>query len=139
MKGRRYQGIIGWGSRLQFPRIPGVKASAQGRDIDYGIRFYTVKTSEGRKAIRQGSGPFWSFGIPSDMDVWRTIRLEETVSTVDGQTLTDSRGQLGNGHWWRYLGIVGESADYWDVDERAAQILDEVLDGACLSSGAARQ
>jgi hypothetical protein len=139
VNGGRYEGIEGWGALLRFPRIPGVKASRQGRDIDYGIRVYYVKTNEGRKGIRHGSGPFWSYGTPSDPDVWRTIRFEETTFVAGGQSITDARGQLASGRRWRYLGRFGESADYSDVDEATAKILDKVLDGACLSSGAARR
>jgi hypothetical protein len=134
VNGGRYEGIKGWDALLQFPRIPGVKASRQGRDIDYGVRVYFIKTNEGRKGIRHGSGPMWGVGIPSDLDVWRSIRFEETTFVAGGWTITDARGQFANGHWWRYLGRFGESADYSDVGEVTAKILDKVLDGACFNS-----
>ena len=137
VNGGRYVGIEGWRALLQFPRVPGVKVSEQGNDIDFGIRFYSVKTSKGHKGIRHGSGPFWSRGTPSDMDVWRTITYEETTLVAGGQTVTDARGQLANGSRWRFLGRAGESADYSDVDQATAKILDQILDGACLSSSAA--
>jgi hypothetical protein len=139
VNGGRYEGIKGWDALLRFPRIPGVKASQQGRDIDYGVRVYFIKTNEGRKGIRHGSGPMWGYGIPSDLDVWRTVKFEETSFVAEGQTITDARGQFANGRRWRYLGRFGESADYSDVDEATAKILDKVIDGACLNSTAARR
>jgi hypothetical protein len=129
-----YVGIEGWRSVLRFPRIPGVRVSQQGRDIDFGIRCYSVETSEGRKGITHGSGPLWSFGTPLDDEVWQTSTFAEASIVAGDQTITDARGQLANGRRWRYLGRFGESADYSDVDETTAKILDQVLDGACLSS-----
>jgi hypothetical protein len=137
--GGRYEGIKGWGALLRFPIIPGVKASRQGRDIDYGIRFYYIKTNDGSKGIRHGSGPMWGFGIPSDLDVWQTVKFAETSSVAEGQTITDARGRFANGRWWRFLGRFGESADYSGVDTATAKILDKVIDGACLNSAAIRR
>lgn len=134
----RYEGLRGWAALLRFPRIPGVKASRQGRDIDFGVRVYYVNTGQTHKGIMHGSGPNWSYGIPSSLDVWRSVRFEETAFSAGGYTITDARGQLANDRRWRYLGRFGESASYSDVDETTAKVLDEVLDGACLSAGATR-
>jgi len=130
----QYDGIDGWGAGFQFPRTSGVKASRQGRDIDYGARNYYVATKQGPKGIMHGSGPLWSFGTPSDLDVWRSVKYEEVTYDVGGLTIIDARGQLPNGSRWRNLGKFGESASYSDMDEATARILDRFLDGACLKS-----
>lgn len=127
-----YEGIDGWGASFQFPRVSGVKASPQGRDSDYASRDYFVETKSGPKGIRHGSGPMWSFGIPVDQDVWRSVDYEEITYDFDGRTILDARGRMSKGNRWRYLGKFGESAWFSDVDEATAKILDMVLDGACV-------
>jgi hypothetical protein len=128
---RRFDSLEGWGASFWFPKIPGVKASRQGRDIDYGIRSYFVKTKQDPKGIRHGSGSLWGFGIPSNLDVWQSARYEETTFNSGDLTIVDARGQLPNGNRWRYLGKFGESAEYSNVDKATAKVLDQVLDGAC--------
>ncbi len=81
-----------------------------------------------------GSGPLWSFGTPSDRDVWGSAKYEEVTYDVGGLTVIDARGQLPNGNRWRYLGKFGESASYSGIDGATAKILDQFLDGACLKS-----
>jgi hypothetical protein len=128
----RYQGIDGWGASFVFPITAGVKASKQGQDVDYGQRNYYVETKQGPKGIMHGSGPLWSFGLPFDPDVWRSVRYEEVRYEVGGLTIIDARGEFPNGRRWRSLGKFGESASYSDVDLATAKILDKLLDGACL-------
>jgi hypothetical protein len=134
----RYDGIDGWGASFQFLRRVGVTASRQGHDIDYGARNYYVNTTQGPKGVMHGSGPLWSFGTPSDRDVWRSVKYEEVTYDVGGLTIIDARGQLPNGNWWRNLGKFGESAFYSEMDEATARILDQFLDGACLKSTSRR-
>jgi hypothetical protein len=90
----QYAGIDGWGASLRFPRTSGVKASRQGRDIDYGARSYYVDTKQGHKGIMHGSGPLWSFGTPRDQDVWRSVKYEEVTFDVGGRTIIDARGLI---------------------------------------------
>jgi hypothetical protein len=129
-----YIGIDGWGALFQFPKTPGVKASPQGQDIDYGARSYYVETKDGPKGIRHGSGALWSFGIPLDRDVWRSVKYEEVMYNAGRFTIIDARGRLPNGDRWRSLGKFGETASYTNMDEATAKILDGFLDGACLKS-----
>ena len=110
-----------------------MKATGQGRDVDYIIRWYYVQSEEGRKGIMHGSGANWSHGTPLDLDVWRSIRFEEAAFEAGGLTIVDARGQLPNGKWWRYLGTFCESASYSDMDEATAKILDKFLDGVCIN------
>jgi hypothetical protein len=127
-----YEGISGWDASFQFSTVPGVTAGKQGQDADYGMRRYYVDTNQGPKGIMHGSGPLWSFGIPIDRDVWKSVKYEEVTYKFGDFTVMDARGQFQNGNRWRYLGKVGESASYSDVDEATAKILDKFLDGACL-------
>jgi hypothetical protein len=124
------------GGLLGFPKMQGVKASPEGRDVDYGMRYYYVKTRRGPKGIMHGFGPTWSWGMPSDNDVSRSVQYEEVAYDAGGITIIDARGQLPNGNRWRYLGMFGESASYDDIDEATAKVLDRFLDGACLKTRA---
>lgn len=133
-----YVGIDGWGASFRFPKVEGVKVSKQGQDIDYGARSYYVETKKGPRGIRHGSGPLWGLGMPFDSDVWRSVKYEETSYDFGRQTIVDARGQWRNGQRWRYLGKLGESAAYSDVDDATSKILDKVMDGACLNSIAIR-
>jgi hypothetical protein len=128
--GRRFE-IEGWMASLKFPMIPGVTATEQSRDVDYAIRYYYVETESGRVGIRHGAGPMWSSGLPLDESVWRSVSYEEISYKFDGYPILDARGRFADGRQWRYLGPVGESAGYSDLDAATAKILDKVLDGAC--------
>ena len=133
LKTKSYVGIEGWGGGFQFLRMSGVKVSRQGQDIDYGARDYYLDTKSRPKRIMHGSGFNWSLGLPSSQNVWRSVKYEEITYDFFGELMIiDARGQLPNGRRWRYLGKIGESASYSDVDEATAKVLDKFLDGACL-------
>jgi len=126
------ESIVGWQAEFCFPKVVGVEASPQGRDADYGIRSYIVKTGSGPVGIRHGSGPMWSFGMPVDTDVWKSVEYTEATYVQDELVILDARGRTASGKRWRYLGRFGESASYSDVDEDTSRILDRMLDGMCV-------
>ncbi len=128
----RCESIVGWEAEFCFPKVAGVEASRQGRDIDYGIRFYSIKSRNGRVGITHGSGPLWSLGIPVNTDVWKSVEYAEVTYAQDGMVILDASGRTADGKRWRYLGRLGESASYSDAREDAARILDRVLDGMCV-------
>jgi hypothetical protein len=134
----RYEGIEGWGAAFEFLKMAGIKSSKQGRDIDYGVRNYYVKTKRGPKGVLHGSGPLWSFGLPVDRDVWRSVKYEEVTYENGGQPIIDARGEFANGDRWRSLGKFGESASYSDVEPATAKTLDKFLEGSCLRSAPPR-
>ena len=72
----QYEGIEGWAASFRFAMVSGINASKQGQDIDYGARSYYIDTDRGAKSIGHGSGPMWSFGMPLDRDVWRSVTCE---------------------------------------------------------------
>ena len=120
--------INGWGARFCFPRVPGVKAGRQGKDIDYGIRGYSTR----KAGIMHGSGPLWSFGLPYDPDVWQSVDYQEEIFGTDPLITIDARGRTVDGKFWRSLGKFGESASYRNASEADARLLDRVLDGVCI-------
>jgi hypothetical protein len=80
-----FDGIDGWGASFQFPKTLGITASSQTKDIDYGGRSYYVDTKQGRKGIMHGSGPLWTFGLPSDGNVWRSVKLRRSRSRPEAR------------------------------------------------------
>ena len=127
-----FETIQQWGALFRFAKMPQVTAGPQGSDIDYGMRWYLVETAAGPRGIRHGSGASWSMGFPSAIEVWRSVVFEEAWYPAGGVSIVDARGSAADGKHWRYLGREGESADYRDVDEAAARILDQFLDGPCM-------
>ncbi len=129
-----YVGIEGWQAWFRFSKIAGVSPSLQDQDIDYGYRYYSVKTSAGPKGVSQGAGPMWGGGRPLIQYVWRSLKYEEIdYSAPFSQKIVDARGEFANGNRWRSLGRFGETATYSDVDPTNARILDQFLDSACIT------
>ena len=124
------------GRLIPFPEDPRHKATRQSHDVDYGGRSYYVETRLGREGIAHGSGPSWSYGMPNDGDVWRSIKYEEITYDARPFTIIDARGQMKDGKRWRFLGKPGESASYSYMDAATAKIFDKFLDGAFLSAPA---
>jgi hypothetical protein len=129
--------LQGWSALFVFPRGQGVDASPESDDSGYGKRLYYVSTRDGDRAIEHGSdgGPSSRLGIPTDGDVWLSTEYHETIYN---NGILSAQGRLGNGNRWRYLGRFGESASYSDVDDATAEILDKVLDGACIRFSSTR-
>ena len=127
-RSERCESISGWGAHFCFPRVPGVKAGHQGRDIDYGIRGYGIRHT----GIMHGSGPNWSFGLPVTSEVWQSTEYQENVFGTDPFITIDARGRTADGKLWRSLSEFGESASYRDANEADARLLDGVLDGVCI-------
>jgi hypothetical protein len=128
----KYCGSGNWGASFQFPKTSGIKESGEGHDIDNGTRSYFIETKQGLKGIMHGSGALWSFGMPSEPDVWRSVKYDEAIYYVGRVRIIDARGQFSDGTRWRTLGKFGETASYKGMDEATAKILDGFLDSACL-------
>lgn len=128
--------LEGWNTIFRFPRIDGVKAEKQINDVDYGSRFYLVESSSKvqRRGILHGAGVTWSTGAPSDEDVWSSVEYSERTFLWSDCRFVDARGTTKEGRYWRYIGYFGESAMYWDVDEKTKALLDRELDGVCIQS-----
>jgi hypothetical protein len=123
--------IVGFGGIFCLSKVDGVEVSEQGNDVDYGLRFFSVQSKDEVKSILHGSGPTWDWGVPSNEDVWRSVDYSEQQSMVGSHRVLDARGRTSDGQFWRYVGRLGESASYRDVDTESAALLDKVLDGVC--------
>ena len=119
---------------LRFPRLRSVHISKQGHDVDYVDRYYYVETAGGKKfGITHGVGPNWTSG-PDARDIWQSTAFDEVTFKAGDVMVIDSRGQFPDGTRWRYVGTFSESAAYRRADEATRRVLDEVLDGFCVSS-----
>lgn len=123
---------IGGIFNFQIPASSGLKVSEVNYGVDSHSRSYGADASKGTKGILHGIGSAWSFGFPSDQEIWSSTRYEETTFQIGRYPIVDGKGQTKDGNWWRYLGWAGESASYSHMNEKAAKLLDQVLDSACL-------
>lgn len=131
-----YVGLEDAVTDFRFPRLAGISYGDQGHDVDYTTRIYYVTGGSKAKGIMHGTGAMWSVGIPFDRDVQQSAEYRETVYPFRGfgghLMIIDARGLSPDGTRWRFLGTVGETAEYHGLDDATAQILDKVLDGVCL-------
>jgi hypothetical protein len=118
--------------KLWFPVGEEFERGENQPDIDYSMRLYSLKIGRQRKWIRHGAGAMWSFGIPSGSDVHRSVSYSESHYRVGAYYVTDARGEYADGKRWRFVGMIGESADYSDMEPEIADKLDRVLDGVCM-------
>jgi len=112
----------------QIPKV----VITEARDIDYIVRYETVDTPDGTASIMIGNGPFWSYGIPNDDDVWNSVTYSEVARSDPNSPVwrVDARGSTAWGTYWRFSGILGQSKSYRGVSKQAAEILDLVFDHA---------
>ncbi len=118
-----------------LPQVKGVRVSKLGHDVDYSQQNHFVKVGRNRGGIVHGSGSAWSFGLPDNHDVWGSVGYSENDYTWGTDiSIVDARGQMKDGSKWRFVGLVGESASYTGVqDQQIAALLDQVLDGFCVT------
>lgn len=118
---------LGWRLRI----VPPPKAAiTKDNDIDYESYRIEFREKSSKFFLEGIFGPFATSGqIPRD---WLS-GSEPTIKTwrhgeVD---VIDGRGQLANGHYWRYVGTYGNSIRYYDVTRKAADYFDQILDLVC--------
>lgn len=131
-------GLASAKSMFCFPSVAGVEVHGQGRMGESTSRAFLVATRDGPREILLGSGPMWSLGIPYTGDVWESAEYSEKSFAIDDSEIIDARGKTMDGKLWRYLGRFGESASYYEVDERDAALADRFLDGACIGGNKER-
>jgi len=105
-------------------RVPKVKTK-QANDVDYTANWIYIDTKDGPKGIISGSGPMYSYGAPSDQQVWTSLDYFEVM--YDSGVI-DARGHSADGKYWRLQTTFGEAAQYLGMDQATAEILDCVLD-----------
>jgi hypothetical protein len=132
----RHSGCLslqGFGGAFCLTKVSGVKATAQGNDVDYGGRSFVIVTHSGKNSIEHGGGPMWGEGMPFDEDVWSAQEyVEANYRDADGFAVVDARGKNKDGTHWRSLGRFGETATYHNALEQNAMALDKVLDRVCV-------
>lgn len=120
------------GGHFCFPKIPGVKVRGHGQDIDYTTLVYSAHGPHGKRYLQHGSGPMWSFGVPEDEDVRSSVEYSERTYQGKRYFVVDARGKTAKGGMWRFLGEMGESAEYEDADPATAALFDKMMDGVCM-------
>src|SRR5215471_7490475 len=85
-----------------------------------------------RKALSAAMGVTYSFGAPSDKDVWTSLDYEE-VMYENG--VVDASGHSADGKYWRRRGIFGAAAQYYGQTREVAEQLDCVMDRVPIKLG----
>jgi hypothetical protein len=104
--------------------LPKVKTK-KANDVDYTASWFYVETKNGPKGIISGQGSSYSFGAPGDRNVWASLDYFE-VMLPNG--VIDARGHSADGKYWRMQTRFGAAAQYYDVDQSTAEVLDCIMD-----------
>jgi hypothetical protein len=111
-------------STCKVEPFPEVKTK-QMNDADYVETVLYIDTKDGPRGIRNGSGPSYSFGAPSDQVVARSLDYFEVMYESG---VIDARGHTADGKYWRLQSRFGAAAHYYGVDRETAEILDCIMD-----------
>jgi len=107
---------------------PEVKTK-KANDADYTATWFYIETKDGPKGILSGSGPSYSFGAPSNSDVWTSIDYTETMYESG---MVDASGHSPDGKYWRKRSYFGAAAQYYNVNRETAEQLNCVMDRVTL-------
>jgi hypothetical protein len=108
----------------KLERLPQVKTK-NANDIDYAATWFYVETKSGPKGIISGHGMSYSWGAPSERNVWESIEYFEVMYESG---VIDARGHTADGKYWRSQTIFGAAAQYFGMDQATAEVLDCVMD-----------
>ena len=116
------------------PEEPCAVETYESDDVDYHSTRMGMRSADGRwLAIVCGEGPSWSWGAPSDSDVWNSVEYREVMLGDAKSGLVDARGKTPDGKYWRHRGILGKSCFYSRADEPSFRLLDRIMEGGCES------
>jgi len=91
--------------------------------------WYYIETKGGPQGVLSGSGPSYSWGAPSNSDVWTSVEYAE-VMYENG--MIDASGHTSDGKYWRSRKKFGAAAQYYNVNRETADQLDCVMDRVTL-------
>jgi hypothetical protein len=121
-----------FGSHLMFSiRKRDFRISGRESDIDYVKYTVSNKRSSGSLVVWLGG----QAAAPEPSDGWFT-----NVSSFSQQNVTfsgdvvglDTKGQLGDEHFWRHVGVAGDGAAiYENVSQDDAKAFDQVIASLC--------
>jgi hypothetical protein len=111
-------------SRCKQSPPPEVKTQ-KADDVDYTATWYYVETKKGRKGVLAGTGPFYSWGAPSDSNVWTSAEYTEEMYD---NGIIDASGHSADGKYWRSRSYFQAASQYYNVDQETAELLDCVMD-----------
>jgi hypothetical protein len=105
--------------------VPPAFETKDANDIDYTATWFYIQTKEGPQGIISGSGPMYSWGAPSDDQVWTSLEYTEFMYE---NGVVDASGHSANGKYWRSRSIFGAAAQYYNQTRETAEQLDCVMD-----------
>jgi hypothetical protein len=105
--------------------VPPTFKTKQANDVDYTATWYYIETKAGPQGIISGSGPTYSWGAPSDSQVWTSVDYSEFMYD---NSVVDASGHSADGKYWRVRSIFGAAAQYYNQTRENAELLDCVMD-----------
>jgi hypothetical protein len=111
-------------SRCKLSVQPNFK-TREANDIDYTATWFYIETQDGPRGIISGSGPVYSWGAPSDQQVWTSVEYTEVMYD---NGVVDASGHSADGRYWRSRGILGAKAQYYNQTRATADQLDCIMD-----------
>lgn len=111
-------------TRCRLPAAPAFE-STPANDIDYTATWYFIRTKQGRQGVISGQGANYSFGAPSDNQVWTSLDYGE-IMHLSG--VIDAWGRSADGKYWRRRTAFGAGLQYYGQDRDTAEKLDCVLE-----------
>jgi len=117
------------GSLMAFSLPKGTKIR-RGSDIDYATQHIVYQ----KNALRYGSGPNWSYGLPPALSSYIVNSVEVTERDIvfsDDVIGAEYRGRSRNGTYFRWIGRFGETVEYDGATKQEATFFDAILDTLC--------
>jgi len=95
--------------------------------------YTTISIQYKQYEMRLGWGPAYSWGLPTLASYYDgLVQLEERdIDHLPGTINTEYRGVRSNGTYWRWVGRIGESVSYDQVDKEAVAYYDRIIDSLC--------
>jgi hypothetical protein len=120
--------MIGDRYLLTLPKRAKVKT---GMDIDYSSYSISYGKKKNRVWLSEMFGPLVLGQIvPKDL-IESSVKVTPRIWKRGDVTVSDKKGQLKNGNYWRYFGETGELIRYEDVSAEAAEYFDSIIDTVC--------
>lgn len=126
---------LGWLLRVPVPRGASVERSRGLHGAGWNIKVRSKK----RRIKLNGYGGQYAHSYPSDDLILTATELTIQTWRSGKEEGVDLRGRASDGTRWRYFAVFGEEVQYSGVSDEEANMLDNIIDGACVEPPAKAQ
>lgn len=118
------------GVNLNF-HVPKDATSHRETDDDYSYFVIYKKFGEREVELSGISGSHASRGVPPEEWILNSVDFSEQCFKNKPQ-LSDLRGKLKDGTYWRFIGVFGTSIKYSGLSKDEAAYVDKIISSACI-------